>query len=396
MTTIEQAAPVSGGRLIHELLQDALGSVRRHLGLEIAFISEFSAGRRFFRYVDAASADCPVRVGDSDPLEQSYCQRIVDGRLPGLMNDARQNAEALTLPVTTQLPVGAHLSVPILLGQELFGTFCCFSRESDASLDERHLSMMRLYADFVGRLLERTVNDQRQALERQEQVRRVIDEGLFHVVYQPIVRIDSREVVGHEALTRFTAEPRRTPDQWFAQAALAGMTVDLEGAVVRKALEDFHRLPPQTYLSLNVSPQAIVEGSVLGALQANPPSRLVLEVTEHASIDDYQALDSQLAPLRAQGLQLAVDDAGAGYASFRHILKLKPDIIKLDGSLVGAIDKDPGIRALAAALARFARETGAAVLAECVETEQELQALRDLQVDKAQGYLLGRPAPLPN
>ncbi len=381
--------------MIEEILQDALSSVRRHLGLEIAFISEFSAGRRFFRYVDAAApAQCPVRVGNSDPLEQSYCQRVVDGRLPELMNDARQNAQALTLPVTTQLPVGAHLSVPIRLNGEVFGTFCCFSQTPRTSLDERDVAVMRLYADFVGRLLERTVREQRQALERQDRIRRVIDEGLFHPVYQPIVLINNHALVGHEALTRFSAEPRRSPDQWFTEAAQAGLAVELEVATLRKALADFARLPPDTYLSLNVSPQAIVEGSVLAALQACPADRLVLEVTEHASIGDYEAITRQLAPLRARGLRLAVDDAGAGYASFRHILKLKPDIIKLDGSLVAAIDKDPGIRALAAALVRFARETGATVLAECVETHQELQALRDLNVDKAQGYLLGRPGPL--
>lgn len=98
--------------------------------------------------------------------------------------------------------------------------------------------------------------------------------------------------------------------------------------------------------------------------------------------------------MRQRGLKLAVDDAGAGFASFRHILKLKPDVIKLDTSLIRQIDTDTGCRALAAALIRFAEETGSKVVAEGVETEAELQALRELKVTKAQGYLLGRPAPL--
>lgn len=112
-------------------------------------------------------------------------------------------------------------------------------------------------------------------------------------------------------------------------------------------------------------------------------------------LEGYDGIIAEkLSSLRQRGLRLAVDDAGAGYASFRHILKLKPDVIKLDSSLVAAIDKDGGIRALAAALIRFAEETGSKVVAEGVETEQELQVLRQLKVNKAQGYLLGRPGPL--
>jgi EAL domain-containing protein (putative c-di-GMP-specific phosphodiesterase class I) len=120
----------------------------------------------------------------------------------------------------------------------------------------------------------------------------------------------------------------------------------------------------------------------------------MLEVTEHASIQDYSVIAAKLAPLRQLGLRLAVDDAGAGYASFRHILKLKPDVIKLDASLVGAIDQDRGVRALAAALIRFAEETGSKIVAEGVETQEELNVLRQLNVNKAQGYLLGRPSPI--
>jgi len=120
----------------------------------------------------------------------------------------------------------------------------------------------------------------------------------------------------------------------------------------------------------------------------------MLEVTEHASISDYAQIADTLEPLRKQGLRLAVDDAGAGYASFRHILRLKPDVIKLDGSLIRNIDSNTDCRALAAALVRFAEETGSKVVAECIETEAELAVLRVLKVNKAQGYLLGRPAPI--
>jgi EAL domain-containing protein (putative c-di-GMP-specific phosphodiesterase class I) len=101
-----------------------------------------------------------------------------------------------------------------------------------------------------------------------------------------------------------------------------------------------------------------------------------------------------LEPLRRKGMKLAVDDAGSGYASFRHILKLKPDVIKLDISLIKKIDSDSCSRALAAALIRFAEETGSHIVAEGVETQAELDVLRELKVDKVQGFLLGRPMPI--
>jgi EAL domain-containing protein (putative c-di-GMP-specific phosphodiesterase class I) len=120
----------------------------------------------------------------------------------------------------------------------------------------------------------------------------------------------------------------------------------------------------------------------------------VLELTEHAPIEEYDALQAALASLRSAGLKLAIDDAGSGYASFRHILRLRPDIIKLDQSLIRDIDLDQGRRALALGLITFANETGCTIVAEGVENERELAVLQSLGVAAAQGYLLGRPAPL--
>lgn len=118
---------------------------------------------------------------------------------------------------------------------------------------------------------------------------------------------------------------------------------------------------------------------------------IVLEITEHSTVQDYDKLEYTLRPLRARGMRLAVDDAGAGHSSFRHILRLQPEYIKLDISLTRNIDADPARRALAAALIGFASETGSELIAEGVETEAELATLRALGIHKAQGYLLGRP-----
>jgi len=138
-----------------ELLIQCLRRIRLHLGMELAFIAEFTEGRRVFRYVDSGASDLKILVGDSDPLEESYCMRVVDGRLPELMTDAGRNAEALTLAATRALPVGAHASVPIRLGDgRVFGTLCCFSRQPDETLQDRDLDTMRVLADVMADYFE--------------------------------------------------------------------------------------------------------------------------------------------------------------------------------------------------------------------------------------------------
>lgn len=378
---------------IDEIISEALHSVRNLLGMQVAFVSEFRDGARIFRHVDAEVDFSAVQVGAWDPLDESYCQRVVDGRLPQLIQDACKEPAALALAVTTKLPVGAHLSVPILFKDgHIYGTFCCFSTYADSSLNRRDLGTLRFFADFVGKLLERKLSAETTEKEIESRLRTVLDGQHFTIAYQPIIRLEPHEIVGYEALARFTHAPVRTPDRWFSEAAEVGLQEELELAVVRKALEVVQHLPADVYLSLNVSANTILKGSVARALDNHPMDRLMLEVTEHESISDYALVATELAPMRQRGLRLAVDDAGAGFASFRHILKLKPDVIKLDYSLIHHIDRDRDRLALAAALIRFADETGSKIVAEGVETEAELQTLRALNVNKVQGYLLGRPA----
>lgn len=152
---ISLSAGKKEGSNIDQFMQETLRAIRTHLGMDVAFISHFTEGKREFSYVDSLSANPPITVGGSDPLEDSYCQRVVDGRLPGLLPDAFLNAEAMSLPATRILPVRAHISVPIILkGGEIYGTYCCFSYSPDQSLNERDLSVMQVFADQVARQLE--------------------------------------------------------------------------------------------------------------------------------------------------------------------------------------------------------------------------------------------------
>lgn len=371
---------------------EALRAIRLHLGMEVAFVSEFVGGRRVFRHVDARDDHCPVQVGGSDPLEESYCQRVVDGRLPELITDAAAVPEAARLPVTAALPVGAHLSVPITLSDgRVYGTFCCFSSSPDPSLTDRDLAMLRVLADLTAQGVEDELHAGRSVAAAAERVQAVLAGDGMTTAFQPIVEVRSRRAVGYEALARFAD---RTPDVWFEEAEQAGLGVELDLVALRAALRRFPSIPDGVYLALNVTPATVVSGRLAPALDGVMLERVVLEITEHAAIHGYDEVAAALRPLRGAGLRLAVDDAGAGYASFRHILRLEPDVIKLDMTLTRGIDHDPARRALAAALIGFARETGSSLVAEGVETDGELRTLESLGVSTAQGYLLGRPAPV--
>lgn len=384
----------AGENPVDAVVLDALASIRRHLEMEAAFVSEFADGRRIIRYVDSAT-EHPVKPGMSDPLEYSYCQRVIDGRLPEIIPDAREIPEAAAMPATEACNVRAHLSVPIVLSDgRIFGTFCCLDSRPHPHLGGRERDLMRVFASFVGRQIERELGLTQLHAEKQSRIASALQASAFGSVYQPIFDAAGEQLLGFEALTRFSAAPFRTPDTWFNEAAEVGMAAELEAAALEKALALLPHLPPRTRLALNVSPGTMVSGVLGELLRDSPLECITLEVTEHIEVIDYTSLRRTVDPLRSHGLRLAVDDAGAGYSSFRHILRLEPDLIKLDMALVRDIDLDRTRRSLASALVRFAHETGSGVVAEGVETEAELIALRELDVDAVQGYLLGRPLPL--
>jgi EAL domain-containing protein (putative c-di-GMP-specific phosphodiesterase class I) len=248
----------------------------------------------------------------------------------------------------------------------------------------------RLVASVLGPTLERHV---RLALAA-ERVREVLDH--LTTVFQPVVDLHERRVVGVEALARFPAHPSMTVDEWFHAAAEAGMSPDLEVAALRTAFDAAGDLRDDRFLAVNVSPSVAETPAFLEAVVRDfDPARLVIEITEHAPVDDYRQLAGALRPLRNAGARLAIDDAGAGFASLRHVLRLSPDFIKLDLSLVHHIDADPVRRALATSLITFAGEVGATIVAEGIETRFELETLVALGVRYGQGFHLGRPGVLP-
>ena len=232
-------------------------------------------------------------------------------------------------------------------------------------------------------------------------IRDRVDDVIRHrrmtTVWQPIFSLDTGRVAGVEALSRFQGAVVAPPDQWFADAFNVDRGVELELLAARQALTAAGTLPPHVYLSVNLSPETVACGELPALVDECPlpPERLVIELTEHVSIENYDAVAAELDQVRRGGVSLAVDDAGAGFASFRHILRLRPDIIKLDQSITRGITQDPAQRALATALVLFAMELGQmSITAEGVESEDDLRTVTTLGVDGAQGYHMAPPAGL--
>lgn len=248
--------------------------------------------------------------------------------------------------------------------------------------------------DVIDELAEQ-LGVQRRADERQRRretrIRRVLeDEGALEMVFQPICTIDG-ERVGAEALARFRGPPKRGPARWFAEAGDVGLRRELEIAAVRAALSELADWPDGLYLSVNVSPATVTAAAFRKVFRDVDATRVVVEITEHAPIDDYERLADALGGLRSAGVRLAIDDAGAGFASLRHILRLDPDFIKLDRTLIQGIQADRSRQALAAGLISFAEKIGATIVAEGIERLGELRALRALGVGYGQGFYLARP-----
>ena len=214
---------------------------------------------------------------------------------------------------------------------------------------------------------------------------------------QPIVALDKPlgTPAGYEALARFQTSPYEPPNVWLERASHAGLQHELELSCVRNAITHLNAFPATPYLAVNVSPATLVSAEFERIVSDVPADRLVVEVTEHEVVREYDALVRVIGGLRDRGLRLAVDVAGAGFASFRHVLELSPEIIKLDTHLIRGVSEDHSREALVRSLVSFAEDVGATLVAEGIESRADLMTLRNARVPFGQGYLFAHPGPAP-
>jgi EAL domain-containing protein (putative c-di-GMP-specific phosphodiesterase class I)/CheY-like chemotaxis protein len=253
----------------------------------------------------------------------------------------------------------------------------------------------RLQAELARR--ERTARiEAEDRARRRARIQHVLDRDGIEMVFQPVADLITGEVLGVEALARFRSADDRPPDEWFAEATDVGLGTELELTAIRAALRRIPDLPPGVLMAVNVSPQVALSNAFAECIAATAAKdRVVVELTEHVPIDDYDELVHRLDEFRADGVLVAVDDAGAGYAGLHHIVHLCPDVVKLDRELTVSIESDPARRAMAASMVHFASEIGAHLVAEGIETQEALETLIGLGVTHGQGFHLARPGLLP-
>ena len=286
--------------------------------------------------------------------------------------------------------VGAMAYAPIRSGRDLLGFLAVgFGGPTPEIVASELIPGLVEFAGLAGALLAPSVETRRRHQRIRAAIRRTVQRNEFHPVFQRIVNLDTGDTIGYEALTRF--DDQTPPHVKFAEAASVGLGPELELAALEAALRHAKDFPPGHSLNINASPALILEGDGMRKLIEGVERTLICEITEHVAVEDYPALRSALERL---GIQVAVDDAGAGFASFRHILELRPSQVKLDRSLVAGIDRDPLRQALIAGMRTFALAAGCRLVAEGVETDAEFTTLRQLEVPLGQGYFLGRPSPV--
>lgn len=343
-----------------------------------------------------AAPQCEARFPSGDPhgMDAGPCRGILAKWGPEPTPFAAAESATREVALTADVPIGA-LGVPIRLGDGTsYGMFCC-GLGPHPSMDDRDRQILEAFAEFAAYEIDRESEVLRAAADTLGEIEAVLARAGPRIVYQPICDVAApNKVVGYEALSRFDGDARRGPDVWFAQADEVDRRIDLELAAITRALRVLDTLPCDLFLTLNAAPGTAVSPRLARCLAAAPVERIMLEITEQVRVDDYDALIANLAPLRRAGLRVAIDDAGAGYSGLKHMLTLQPDFLKLDASVTRDIHADTVRQALVAALVGFAREIGSTVVAEGIESAVELATLARLGVGLAQGYHLGRPAPL--
>jgi len=259
-------------------------------------------------------------------------------------------------------------------------------REKDDALHD-DLPVIAEFGPAASALLGVELHALQLADQLRSRLHEIIRSDAFHPVFQPIVDVDTGQVVGYEALTRFAdGEP---PSARFSAAWGVGSGAELELATLDRAIRVGRDLPAGRWLSLNISPRLLTHVAELRGVLKRGNRPLIMEITEHVRIQDYEAVRAalqQFSPAR-----ISVDDAGSGFTNFAHIVDLQPDFVKIDIGLVRGVDTDLARQAMIVALSHFARNTGCQLIAEGVETRGEARTIRSLGVTFGQGYWYGRP-----
>ena len=359
-------------------------------GVKVAHISifELDGSTSLLGFVAGGRPDPSLEKLPSDRSQQLR-DRATDG--PWIEQWVKRPGHPYN-QLLSRLGVRSVVYAPIRNDRRLIGLLVIYAEGSwqEVAVAEVLPALVE-FADLTGALIGRDVAERTEVGRGRDHISRIIESRSFRPVFQPIVDLKRDTVVGYEALTRFG--DGADPEAIFAKATAVGLGMELEAVTLQAAVAAAEDLPRSAWLNLNSSPELIMAGEPLRSLISGVSRRLVFEVTEHTAIADYPAFRLAMAALGPK-VQLAVDDAGVGFASLNHILQLRAAFVKLDRLLIGGLESDHARQAMIVGLRHFARETGCRLIAEGIETEAELTVLRSLDIRLGQGFLLGRPVPV--
>jgi EAL domain-containing protein (putative c-di-GMP-specific phosphodiesterase class I) len=371
-----------------EKVAELLRTAKSALGLSLTFLSRLDGETQHLEVVESS---IPIfKDGQKQPQATSFCQAILDGKLPKVIPNVAKLPEAKRLPAARFPRIRSFVSVPVTLSDgSLYGTFCAAGFTSDKELSKRDQALMEVLAQATATIVEPGVQERQRSDRIRSRLTPMMSSGGPHIVLQPIVSLFDGTRVGAEALSRFPVDWNAAPDVVFADAASIGVGTELELLAFRGAAE--HLWDTTGYVAINFSPETLLNSRCRELLADLPAERVLIELSEHDPVEDYAALMELLAPLRAAGMRLAIDDVGAGFSSLRHIVLTSPDVIKLDRSIVAGASVDNVLKVLVSSLVTFGHGCGAKVVAEGIETLDDALSLRDAGVDYGQGWYFGRP-----
>ncbi|MDQ3281313.1 MAG: EAL domain-containing protein [Acidobacteriota bacterium] len=260
---------------------------------------------------------------------------------------------------------------------------------------------------FAPRILYNAVREAKDSAERREtryyhsmreRLLRTVHERLITTVFQPVVHLESRSIVGYEALSRGPAGTElENPEVLFELARDFDLVWDLEALCIENVMPWLSDVCARGYLFFNLESHFIQQLQHRGTDVFEPffacNRQVVIEVTERSAIRDYRTFRRTLHELKKMGFKIAIDDCGSGYATLEAVAELQPDYLKVGHSLFHGVESDPIRRRLVELVARCADTIGAKTIAEAIETEEQLRVCKDLGISEGQGYLLARPAP---
>jgi len=374
---------------LDELTAEIAAEVTTLEGIDHAGIIAFGPGVLTY-FMALAGPELPLETGRALPPARSIYLREHAEKGPWVERWVPRDVDGRYGLALEAAGLRAAAYVPLRSGATLLGLLAVGSRhQHGAELLGQWMSALSEFGALTVALIGPALATRQLADDVRQELLAIMQGKSFSSVFQPIVGLADRSPFAFEALTRF--HDGSPPDRRLVEAEAVGMGLRLETATLTQALKSLRLLPTGTALALNVSPAMILEGRILKRLLGPIRQAITLEVTEHRQVQDYEAVRQALRDLPAT-VGLAIDDAGAGFASLRRVIELHPDYVKLDRGLVAGLDGDLARRAVVAGMVQFAQNAGCALIAEGVETEAEHETLQQLGVEYGQGYLYGRPS----